>query len=101
MELPNQKQPCRNCPFRKDTELILQRESIEEYLNAESFVCHKTTGLEDKRWKQCAGHMILRGNKNSYVFLSKLWNVDLTLKGHDLVFDNDADYLKHHFGKTI
>jgi hypothetical protein len=61
-ELPHIARPCRDCPFRNDTlKEWLGAERMQEILGADSFVCHKKTD------KQCAGHMLIKGNDNLFV----------------------------------
>lgn len=90
MNLPNQKHPCKNCPFRKDTLKGWLNKSIEEIIGAESFVCHKQTKL------QCAGHMILNGTNNKFVAMAMALGIDTKLKGRDIVFESKQDCINHH-----
>lgn len=55
-----------------------------------NFVCHKNTRL------QCAGHMLVRGEGNDFVQIAGRLNVDLELKGKELVFESEADFIEHH-----
>ena len=102
MKLPNVKSPCKDCPFRKDTKKgWLGEMRITEILNQDSFVCHKTVDYlksipKEKERLQCAGHMILKGNDNAFVRLAQGMGLDLELKGHELVFDNDKECINHH-----
>ena len=89
--LPNVKQPCTDCPFRKDTlKGWLGRERMGEICEHDSFVCHKNTGL------QCAGHMLIKGNGNGFVRLAERLNMDTGLNGRELVFDNSIECINHH-----
>jgi len=92
------KSPCSNCPFRKDCRKGWLS-NIKEYINSDLFVCHKTShGKLDER-KQCAGHMILKGFKNTFVYLSEITGMALNLKGKDLVFDSEEECLNHHINR--
>lgn len=93
MKLPNVKKPCKDCPFRKDTlEGWLGKERITSILNSDSFTCHKTTSP----MLQCAGHMILLKNKNSFYSLANAMKINLRLTGHELIFETKEDCIKHH-----
>lgn len=89
-KLPHCTHPCKDCPYRKDTQAGWLNSSIEGHINAESFVCHKNHSL------QCAGHMIINGSDNAYVALADSQNIDLGLRGQDLIFDNKQDCINHH-----
>ncbi|MEQ0863859.1 DUF6283 family protein [Pseudomonas aeruginosa] len=89
--LPHIKAPCRDCPFRKDTlEGWLGEPRMREILAADSFVCHKKTTM------QCAGHMLINANANGFVRLAERLGIQLDLSGRELVFDSQADCIKHH-----
>jgi len=89
--LPNQKKPCKDCPFRKDSlKGWLGRERMMEILHSTSFVCHKETTL------QCAGHMLINHDSNAFVQLADRMNLSLALDGKELVFDSAADCVEHH-----
>ncbi len=89
--LPNVKKPCGDCPFRKDTlNGWLGAERMTEILDQQSFVCHKKNHL------QCAGHMLMKGEGNSFVRLAGRLNIKLELSGEDLVFDSNAECIEHH-----
>lgn len=85
-----QQKPCKNCPFKKDTVKGWLNRSIVGILNTPSFVCHKTTS------KQCAGHMILKGEDNSFVALATRLGYDLKLTGKDLIFSTEKECIEHH-----
>lgn len=91
MKLPHQIKPCNNCPFRKDSLKGWLKLKIEEIVSAKSFTCHKT----DKTL-QCAGHMLLLKNNNSFYRLTKRLKLPLHLKGENLVFDSVEECIKHH-----
>lgn len=89
--LPNVKKPCGDCPFRKDTlNGWLGAERMTEILDQQSFVCHKKNHL------QCAGHMLMKGESNSFVRLAGRLNIKLDLSGKDLVFDSNEECIDHH-----
>jgi len=91
MNLPNMKRPCGNCPFRKDTlKGWLGKGRMTEILDSNTFTCHK------KIDKQCAGHMLIKGQENEFVRLSDLMNLDTGLSGRELIFDTDQDCIDHH-----
>ncbi len=95
--LPHMKKPCKNCPFRKDTAPgWLGSDRMNEICSASSFVCHKTTQGSLKDRKQCAGHMILNGDKNEFVSLAKAMHIDVSLSGKNLIFPNIEDAVDHH-----
>jgi len=99
-KLPNIKTPCKDCPFRKDTQKgWLGKERIEEILNQKSFVCHKTVDYKNGDMNgrlQCAGHMHMLDGKNEFVALARMLNIDTGLTGRELVFNNPKDCIKHH-----
>lgn len=90
MRLPHCTHPCKDCPYRKDTQKGWLSHRIEELLGAKSFVCHKNNNL------QCAGHMIINGTDNEYVELANKLQLDLGLRGKELIFDNKQDCINHH-----
>ncbi len=89
--LPNCKKPCANCPFRKDApEGWLGSERMAEILDQGSFVCHK------KHHLQCAGHMLINGQRNDFVRLASRLNIPLELSGRELIFDTRDQCVDHH-----
>lgn len=91
MSLPNVKKPCAQCPFRKDTlNGWLGGERMSEILAQDSFVCHKKQDL------QCAGHMLINGNDNSFVRLANRLGIELDLSGKELVFESLEECVSHH-----
>lgn len=93
---PHQKKPCKDCPFRKDAPAGWLNRSIERHLDADTFVCHKTTskGLNDRL--QCAGHMLLMGPANQFVRMASMFGIALDLTGRELVFDTPEECIQHH-----
>lgn len=90
-KLPNMNRPCRDCPFRKDSKKgWLGEPRMRGILATESFVCHK------KNDHQCAGHMLIRGNKNGFVRLAEQLDMTLNLAGAEQVFDSEAACIEHH-----
>ena len=101
-KLPIIQTPCKDCPFRKDSlKGWLGKKRITEILDSDSFVCHKTTkndiaGSDNKERKQCAGFMIIQKDRSQAVRIAKVLNIDLGLKGQDLIFENKKDCINHH-----
>lgn len=92
MNLPNCKKPCADCPFRKDSlKGWLGRGRMEEILSSDSFTCHKTN-----KELQCAGHLIIKKDENSFYRLAGRMGYDLKLKGHSLIFDSEQECIDHH-----
>ena len=90
-KLPNVKNPCKECPFRKDSmEGWLGAERMGEILDQSSFVCHKNHSL------QCAGHMIIKGDENEFVTLAKNLNLDTGVSGDELIFETEEECIEHH-----
>ena len=90
-KIPCMKSPCKDCPFRKDClEGWLGSERMEGILNESSFVCHKDTSL------QCAGHMLIKKDDNSFVRMANRLHINLYLKGDDLIFDTEIECIEHH-----
>ncbi|MDL4860749.1 DUF6283 family protein [Halomonas elongata] len=90
-KLPHIKKPCRDCPFRKDTlRGWLGEARMGEIMAADSFVCHKKTD------RQCAGHMLVKGDDNAFVRLAGRLSIPLELSGDDLVFDSADACIQHH-----
>lgn len=99
-KLPYVKKPCKNCPFKKDTMRgWLGKERMTEILGDDSFVCHKTTQGEMKDRRQCAGHMIMKGEDNMFVALAQRIGQPVQLGGQDQVFDSKQDCIDHHSGE--
>ena len=63
---------------------------MREILAADTFVCHKRNDL------QCSGHMILKGEENTFVKLAHRLHIPLPLHGKELVFDSMAECIAHH-----
>lgn len=100
VKLPNVPRPCEQCPFRKDCmKAWLGAARMKEILKQDSFVCHKTAYGADKDRRQCAGHMILKGEANAFVRLAKSMEIELKLTGQELVFDTEKDCIEHHRNK--
>lgn len=90
-KLPHVKRPCRDCPFRADASKgWLGEDRASELLSASSFVCHKNTSL------QCAGHMLINGQDNSFVQVATRLGIQLDLKGEELVFKSKDACIEHH-----
>lgn len=103
MKLPNCKTPCNACPFRKDTRKgWLGSQRMTEILEADTFVCHKSVDYsiedadEDRNRLQCAGHMIIKGEENTFVRTANIMGIETELKGADLVFDSKEECITHH-----
>ena len=76
--LPYRKKPCSQCPLRTDALKGWLGDRMVEILKQGSFVCHKNTNL------QCAGHMILKDQENTFVQIAERLGVVLELKGKNL-----------------
>ena len=87
--------PCPDCPFRKDSLKNWLNHSAKIILEANSFVCHKTS---DKKVKlQCAGHLNIKKFENLYYnFYRYVQGKELEIKNKDLLFDTEIDFLNHH-----
>lgn len=89
--LPHIKKPCRDCPYRKDAlKGWLGADRVRELLAAESFVCHK------KLDRQCAGHMLIKGEANAFVRMANRLQIPLELSGRELVFESQDQCIEHH-----
>lgn len=96
-KLPYMSAPCADCPFRKDNPRgWLGTKRMTGILKADSFVCHKTTQKGPEGRRQCAGHMIIKGDSNRFVRLANRLIIPLDLRGRDLIFENEKDCIKHH-----
>lgn len=84
--IPYKRKACSNCPFRKDCPPgWLGAERMEEILESDSFVCHKTTE-EGKTRLQCAGFMIIQKDDSAFVRIAKATRTNLELTGKELIF---------------
>ncbi|MBA1280561.1 hypothetical protein G7023_22775 [Pseudomonas stutzeri] len=91
VRLPHMKKPCCDCPYRKDSlKGWLGTDRVAELLEADSFVCHKDTTI------QCAGHMLINGERNGFVRLANRLRIPLDLKGKELVFESREACIEHH-----
>lgn len=93
MNLPHKKAPCKDCPFKTTAvKGWLGKERMEEILSGSSFVCHKDTS------KQCAGHMLIKGESNEYVQLANRLGLDLEMvtREEGQVFESEQDCVDHH-----
>lgn len=89
--LPNVKAPCRDCPFRKDSlKGWLGEDRMREILASGSFVCHK------KQHLQCAGHMLIKGERNNFVQMANRLGLELDLSGRELIFATEKACVEHH-----
>jgi len=102
-KLPNKAKPCSNCPFRVDTlKGWLGESRIKEILQADSFVCHKTTDIRKTKNSgkiaplQCAGHMIIKGDNNEFVRLAKRLGIETGLTGQELIFTSEQECINYH-----
>ena len=96
MRLPHMKRPCSDCPFRTTAPRgWLGEARMREILDADSFACHKTLGSKAVRM-QCAGHMLMNGERNAFVRTAKMLSLPLELSGDEIVFGNHADSIDHH-----
>lgn len=66
---------------------------MEEILNDESFVCHKTVDTPNPL--QCAGHMLLSERNLMYRMLQSMGKGD-DVQGRELLFDTPEECIKHH-----
>lgn len=97
MSLPNCKVPCKNCPFRKDSlKGWLGENRMTSILSNDSFTCHKTGQDKNNSRLQCAGHMLIKGDQNSFVRLAASMNLETNLKGRELIFDTEKECIEHH-----
>ena len=91
MNLPCMKRPCSNCPFKKDTmKGWLGKDRMTDILKSPGFTCHK------KSDKQCAGHMLIKGQDNEFVALASRMGLDTQLKGRESVFETIPECIDHH-----
>ncbi len=89
--LPNMKAPRQDCPFRKDTlKGWLGAKRMSEILAADSLVCHKKTD------KQCAGHMLINGQRNAFFRVATRLRLPLNLGGANKVFASTAACIGYH-----
>lgn len=94
--IPYQKAPCADCPFRKDTlKGWLGKERMTEICQADSFVCHKRNDL------QCAGHMTLLKTDNMFVRLMAVLGMQPIIKNQESIFESVEDCIAHHDNKNI
>lgn len=97
MKLPHRSRPCNDCPFRKDSPpLISLADRLETIARHDVHTCHKTQDLPDDKKLQCAGHMLVKGDENTFVQLATRFGYELNLSGADLVFDSVDSMIKHH-----
>jgi hypothetical protein len=88
----HKRHPCSHCPFKKDTlKGWLGEERATEIVQAFAFTCHKTNEK-----LQCAGHMIVSKERSRYVATAEYYNIPLNLKGQNVVFDTEEDFINHH-----
>ena len=89
--------PCSQCPFRKDClKGWLGASRMQEILTQDKFCCHKTTFGKEEDRKQCAGHMLLRGNANTFMRLGPLFIEGFSIRGQKLVFETEEACISHH-----
>jgi len=77
--------------MRKDcTKGWLGRDRMKSIFEYDTFVCHKDNS------RQCAGHMLMRGDDNIFVKTAKAEKIKLNLSGRELLFDTVDDCINHH-----
>jgi hypothetical protein len=89
------KTPCKDCPFLKNTKIVLENKRAKEISKTDAFTCHKT--LHKPKQKQCAGFMLFAKYQSIYVRLATLMQIDLGLslaKGQSVM--NEKEFLTHH-----
>lgn len=97
MRLPNQPKPCNGCPFRKQClPLVTLAEKIVSIVENGVHTCHNTQGLAPSKQRQCAGHMLLKGDTNHFVELANRLGLTIKLSGRELVFDTPEQMIRHH-----
>lgn len=108
------KSPCAECPFKNDLShqrgWLGQRRAIS-IINSlfnkdESFTCHKTLDLTDRKQQHCAGAMILmerEGRANQYMRIGeRTGRYDRNKLNMDgPVFDNREQFIDWHSGSEV
>lgn len=90
-DIPYQKAPCSNCPFRKDSlKGWLGKERMTDICSTDSFACHKRNDL------QCAGHMALLGQASAFVRIMNALGFTPEIRNTHQVFDDIQDCIDHH-----
>ena len=112
----NLKKPCKNCPFRKDSEKSWlgkkRAEGIAETITSGkgTFSCHKTTGVVEgvevpqSKQSHCFGALQMLRNMDSletgFIFqmAERLLSVSFEgiKKDFTICFENDTQFIEHH-----
>lgn len=96
-KLPYMQKACSNCPFRKDClEGWLGESRMEEILQQDSFVCHKTANGSDEAKRQCGGHIAIKRESNIFWRIAKAIGINIEIQNKEELFDNEKDLIKHH-----
>ena len=92
IDLPYQKSPCSNCPFKKDTlQGWLGEDRATEIAKSDRFVCHKRNDL------QCAGHMVVIPD-NLFIGMAKLFRFEINILNQDKLFSTPEEFIENHKG---
>jgi len=96
-KLPYMPAPCSNCPMRKDAPAgWLGKERMQEILEADSFVCHKTAYGADEQKRQCAGHIHLKQRGNLFYRMALMIGRKLIISNSSVLHENESSCIKHH-----
>ena len=97
--VPCRRNPCSNCPFRSDLPANkgwLGKKEATEIIQYESVIYHKTVGDLDRGRLQCAGHMILRKDKNVFYRFAKYLGILPKLSGIGTVVKTAKEFVELH-----
>lgn len=84
-------EPCPSCPYRTDADKkAYTREEIAFENSQVSMGCRREQNAE------CAGHMLMNGNKNFYVRILQRIEPDYELSGRELIFKDAKSLLAHY-----
>lgn len=89
--------PCNNCPFKKNIMPgWLGAKRMQNIIEQDSFVCHKTAYGKDKNKRQCAGHIHINKQKNVFYRTALAFGIKIKIKESDTLFGNVDKCIKHH-----
>jgi hypothetical protein len=108
------REPCNNCPFRRETKFFLTEERCKTILHAithdSHFNCHKTVDysgdkISDKNAQICFGSVLyLENTVSGGCFSNVMYRLGLKIQGvkledirkSELVYDNPEDFIREN-----
>lgn len=69
---------------------------MQEILEADSFVCHKTAIGTHQQKRQCAGHIYLKEKSNIFYRMALMIGIKIEIKNSNLLHQEESSCIKNH-----